>query len=305
MGRILIGISAWADPELIQSGFYPAEAKTPRDRLSFYAGKYSIVEMDSSYHFLPSRRNLASWIEATTSDFVFDVKAFSLLTHHPTPLAALPRDIRQKTENIASKKGNLYLKNLPEDLISEIWERFSQSVLPLFQAGKMGVITFQFPPWFHPNPENYDYLSECKKKLPQYPLAVEFRTGSWLAEEHLEHTLQVLREQEISLVVVDEPQGLKSSVGAVAEVTKSPGIVRFHGRNRDNWERKDVQINEKYNYLYSENELKEWIPRIGLMAEKAREVFVIFKNKHLDYAKNANQLRILLEKSNIKPRPPL
>jgi uncharacterized protein YecE (DUF72 family) len=296
VGRILTGISAWSDPELIKSQFYPPEVKTPKDRLRYYASNFPIVEMDSSYHFMPVKRNIAVWIEATPPGFLFDVKAFSLLTQHPASLSSLPADIREKTQNTMDKEGNLYIHNLPEYLVDAIWERFSQAVLPLYQAGKMGVISFQFPSWFHPNPENYEYLALCKEKLPQYPLAVEFRTGRWLSEEHLETTLRFLRENRLSLVCVDEPQGLKSSVPGVAEVTLSPGIVRFHGRNQENWERKDITINEKYNYLYSEGELKEWIPRIGRMANVAETVYVIFKNKRFDFAaRNARQMKTLLE----------
>jgi uncharacterized protein YecE (DUF72 family) len=301
MGRILIGISAWADPELIESQFYPPEVKTPQDRLRYYASNFPVVEMDSSYHFMPTRRNLAAWIEATPPGFLFDVKAFSLLTQHPTPLSSLPIDIREKSQNIMGKEGNLYIRNLPQDLVDNIWERFSQAVSPLYQAGKMGVISFQFPPWFHSKPENYDYLNLCKKKLPQYPLAVEFRTGSWLNEEHLEYTLRFLRENTLSLVSVDEPQGLKSSVPAVAEVTAPPGVVRFHGRNKENWERKDITVSEKYNYLYSEDELEDWVPKIYRMADDAKEVYIIFKNKHFDFAvRNARQMRALLGESSFQ-----
>jgi uncharacterized protein YecE (DUF72 family) len=295
MGRILVGISAWADPELIESRFYPPQVKTPQDRLNFYASNFPVVEMDSSYHFMPTQRNLAAWIAATPAGFVFDVKAFSLLTQHPTPLSSLPVDFREKAQKSRPKEGNLYSHNLPEEMVEAIWERFAQAVLPLYQAGKMGIISFQFPPWFHPKPENYDYLSICKKKLPRYPLAVEFRTGSWLSEENRAQTLRFLRENSLSLVSVDEPQGLKSSVSAVAEVTASPGVVRFHGRNQENWERKDIPVSEKYNYLYSEDELNEWVPRIRRMADESLEVYVIFKNKHFDYAvRNARQMQSLL-----------
>lgn len=296
MGKILVGLSSWADPELISSGFYPPEIKTPVERLNYYATRFSIVEMDSSYHFLPTRRNSETWIEATPPGFLFEVKAFSLLTQHPTPLESLPRDVRDIALNAINKEGNLYLHNLPENLSKEIWSRFEASIQPFVSAGKLGAITFQFPPWFHPRPENYQYILECKEKLSRYRLAVEFRTGSWLSEEHLDQTLQLLRENGLALVCVDEPQGLKTSVPTIAEATSSLAVVRFHGRNQGNWERNNIPVTEKYNYYYQQDELREWVPKIKRLADNTEQVLVIFKNKHLDYyLKNALQMIALLE----------
>ena len=298
MGKIIIGLSSWADPELIESGFYPPDIKAPEERLSYYAKMFQIVEMDSSYHFLPTRRNSEIWIEATPPGFLFEVKAFSLLTQHPTPVSSLPRDMREKAISAISKKGNLYLHKLPEDMTKEIWTRFESSIQPFVVADKLGAITFQFPPWFHPSPENYEYILACKEKLSLYRLAVEFRAGSWLSEEHREKTLQILRKNGLALVCVDEPQGLKSSVPPLAEATSSLAVVRFHGRNRENWERSNIPVTEKYNYYYEDHELEEWVPKIKRIATNVEEVFVIFKNKHLDFAaKNARKMMELLEQT--------
>jgi uncharacterized protein YecE (DUF72 family) len=303
MGRILVGLSSWADPELISSGFYPPEIKTSVERLSYYATKFPVVEMDSSYHFLPTRRNSTAWIEATPAGFLFEIKAFSLLTQHPAPLESLPRDMRDIAIDAVNKEGNLYLRNLPENLSQEIWSRFEASIQPFVSAAKLGAITFQFPPWFYPRPENYEYILECKEKLSRYRLAVEFRTGSWLSQEHRGQTLQLLRENGLALVCVDEPQGLKSSVPPLAEATASLSVVRFHGRNQENWERKSIPVTEKYNYYYNQDELTEWVPKIKSLSDNAGQVFVIFKNKHLDYAlKNARQMIELLDKpASVEP----
>ena len=88
MGRILVGISSWADPELVQSDFYPPEAGTPETRLRYYASRFPVAEIDSSFHYFPTQRNLALWFENTPKGFVFDVKAYSLFTQHPTPFTA-------------------------------------------------------------------------------------------------------------------------------------------------------------------------------------------------------------------------
>jgi uncharacterized protein YecE (DUF72 family) len=296
MGKILIGISSWSDPELIESGFYPPDIQTPAARLSFYSSNFPVAEIDSSYHYLPTQRNLEAWIEATPPGFKFDVKAFSLLTGHPARFSSLPRDMRENAANIINKDGNLYLHHLTKEMIDKLWERFDRSVLPLYSAGKLGLITFQFPPWFHPRPENYAYIAECKVRLSHYRLAVEFRTGSWLNSEHEEGTLNLLRVNGLALVCVDEPQGFKTSLLPVAEATAPFGVVRFHGRNRENWEKSGITISEKYNYLYKDEELKEWAVKIKQMASLTEEVFVIFKNKHLDFpVKNARHMTDILK----------
>jgi uncharacterized protein YecE (DUF72 family) len=301
MGKILIGLSSWADPELIESGFYPAEIKTADARLQYYASQFPVVEADSSYHFLPTRRNAETWTQATPPGFLFEVKAFSLLTQHPAPLESLPRDMRDIAINAVNKEGHLYLHNLPENMAKEIWQRFEASIQPFVSAGKLGAITFQFPPWFHSHPENFEYILECRHKLSGYRLAVEFRAASWLNEEHREPTLQFLKENGLALVCVDEPQGLKSSVPPLAEATASLSVVRFHGRNQANWELKNIPVTEKYNYYYRDAELEEWMPKIKRLANSSEQVIVIFKNKHRDYAvKNARRMMELLEFPNSK-----
>lgn len=295
MGHILIGISSWSDESLLKSGFYPEDITTPADRLRYYATNFTIAELDSSYHVLPFRRNIALWLENTPDGFLFDVKAFSLLTQHPTPVTSLPRTLRADLTGLLPGKDKLYIHHLPDEAADKIWQAFAEAILPLQVAGKLGVVVFQFPPWFHFRKENLDYVARCKEKLPQYQLAVEFRTAGWLNEENREQTLRFLREQGLTLVVVDEPQGLKSSVPPLAEVTAPIAILRFHGRNREDWERKGVRVDEKFKYLYSEEELREWVPKILGMADKAKEVHVIFKNKYQDFAvRNARQMKQML-----------
>src|SRR5437588_1717303 len=93
---ILVGTASWTDPSLIESGrFYPPEAKTPEDRLRFYAQQFPIVEVDSTYYGMPAERTAGLWVERTPERFTFDIKSFSLFTQHPTPPRALPKDIRQ------------------------------------------------------------------------------------------------------------------------------------------------------------------------------------------------------------------
>ena len=294
MGQILVGLSSWAEAGLVRSGFYPSEIKTSEARLSNYASRFSVAEIDSSYHFFPTQRNLRLWLENTPDGFTFDVKAFSLFTLHPTSITALPRTISEKYGEQIQAKGSVYLHHLPEAAVNDLWAIFIRVLESFLMAGKLGAVLFQFPPWFHPEPHNFDYIASCQSRLSEYRLAIEFRIGSWL-EKHREETLRFLREHGMTLVCVDEPKGFKSSVPPVAEVTTPLAFIRFHGQNNDNWERKGIPSTERFSYLYSEDELKEWVPRILSMAEKAQKLHVIFKNKHADFpARNAIRMMELL-----------
>jgi uncharacterized protein YecE (DUF72 family) len=294
LGRILVGISSWAEPELIKAGFYPPEVKTPAARLQFYASRFNVAEIDSSYHFFPTRHNLELWLENTPDGFTFDVRAFSLFTQHPTQFSSLPGTIREKYGAEIHAKSGVYPHHLPPAALDELWDIFNRNTEAFLKAKRLGAVLFQFPPWFHPEPANYEYISSCRKKIPQFRMAVEFRVGSWL-DKHLAETLKFLREREITLVCVDEPQGFKSSVPPVAEVTAPLSIVRFHGRNAENWERHDVTATEKFNYLYNDSELEEWAAKVKAMAAQCEELHLVFKNKHAEFpVKNALQMKRLL-----------
>jgi len=294
MGRVLIGVSSWSEPELVHSGFYPVEVKTAEARLKYYASQFQVAEIDSSYHFFPTQHNLNLWLGNTPESFLFNLKAFSLFTQHPTPFSSFPKTIREKYAGQIRTRDNVYLHHLSQAALEELWAVFIRTVDIFQKAGKLGAVLFQFPPWFHPEPKNFDYISSCREKLARYRMAVEFRVSSWL-ENHFSETVEFLREHKITLVCVDEPQGFKSSMPAVAEVTSPLAIIRFHGSNKENWEDKSAVLTEKYNYLYSESELQEWIPRIRSMAERSEELHIIFKNKHADFpVRNAIQMKELL-----------
>ena len=297
MGEILIGTCSWTDPTLIQSGrFYPQWAQSPESRLRYYTSQFSLVEVDSSYYALPAESTSRLWVERTSEKFLFDVKAFRLFTQHPTPLTALPKDVRDALPAGAREKANAYQRDIPGGLLDELWSRFERALLPLDSAGKLGVVLFQFPPWFYPGSEQRDYILSCKERLPQYRIAVEFRHNSWVNEKNCERTLDFLRDNDLPFVCVDEPQGFKSSVPPVAEATSDIGLVRFHGRNRDMWEKKGIGPAERFNYLYRDDELREWVPRIKGLAGKTRQLHVLFNNCYGDKAVvNARQVGFMLD----------
>ena len=297
MGRILVGTCSWTDPTLIECGkFYPEFAKSAQARLQYYASQFSIVEVDSSYYALPQERTSALWVERTGDGFLFDVKSFRLFTQHPTPVMALPRDIRETIPPQPKEKANIYLRDMPEELLEELWRRFERALLPLDSAGKLGVVLFQFPQWFFPSLASKDYIVGLRGRLPQYRIAVEFRAASWLDERRQEGTFKLLRENDFSFVCVDEPQGFKSSVPPLYEVTSSIALVRFHGRNSLNWERKGITAAERFRYLYNEAELREWVPRIREMSALSQETHVLMNNCYQNFAAaNGQQMALMLQ----------
>ena len=177
--------------------------------------------------------------------------------------------------------------------------RFSETLEPLRQAGKLGALNFQFPPWFVYRQENLDYIARCRDGFPTDRLSVEFRHRSWLEGEHVAATAGFLRDLRVGLTVVDEPQIGSGSVPTVLEVT-APDlvIVRFHGRNRQKWYAKVKRTADRFDYLYSEEELREWAPNVAYLAERTAELHLLFNNNRDHFAViNARQLRMILQDS--------
>ena len=297
MGNILVGTCSWTDPTLIESsGFYPEWAHSAEARLQYYASQFPIVEADSSYYALPSEKTSTLWTRRTQDKFIFDIKAFRLFTQHPTPLVSLPKDIREALPAEIKEKNNLYYRDLPEDLLNETWNRFERALLPLDSSGKLGVVLFQFPPWFYYGERQLAYILWCKWRLPQYTIAIEFRHNSWVNEKNMRHTISFLRDNNLPLVCVDEPTGFKSSIPPAIANTSDIALIRFHGRNRETWEKKGISAAERFNYLYTEEELAEWIPRIKALASKTRQLHVLFNNCYQNKAVvNARQIRLMLD----------
>ena len=295
-GRILVGSCSWADKTLIDSGWYPPAAKSPEDRLRFYAERFPIVEVDSSYYAIPQERNAEAWVERTPPHFVFDIKAYAPFTGHAAAVKALAKDLREGLPTEIQEKQNFYAKDLPPDVLDEVWRRFNETLLPLDSAGKLGTVLFQYPPWFGPRSDNREMILDAKERLGQYTMAVEFRNGMWMAEERdRERTLKFLADNKIPYVCVDEPQGFKSSVLPVTAVTAPTALLRMHGHNDEMWNRRGKTAAERFDYLYSEGELREWVPRVRDLAGDAREVHVLMNNCHRDYSvRNARQIGEML-----------
>jgi len=294
MTKILVGTCSWTDPTLLASGWYPREAKTAEQRLQYYAATFPVVEVDATYYAMPSEKTARLWVERTPQDFTFNIKALSLFTNHPTQLRALPQDVRMLIP--PTEKNNLYYRDIPEEVRATLWQRFADALLPLDSAGKLGVVLFQFPEWFFPGSDSFHHIEGARQRLPQYQLAVEFRNGAWVSESRREETFGFLRENKLSYVSVDEPQGFRSSVPPIAEATSDIAVVRFHGRNRDTWDKKGISVAERFNYLYKPEELKEWLPRLSRVASQVKELHVMFNNCYQDSGvRNARDMDILME----------
>jgi uncharacterized protein YecE (DUF72 family) len=221
------------------------------------------------------------------------------MTGQPTEVKRLPKDLREALPIELAEKTRIYAKDLPDDVRDEVWERFIDALQPLAEAGQLGSILLQYPRWFFTSSENRDTIEEATGRLREAGLvgAVEFRSGSWFNEKNIERTLRFLGDRAIPLVVVDGPQGFKSSVPPiVAAPSPDLAIVRFHGRRSATWEAAGVQTVERFRYLYDEAELGEWAPRVRDIAAQAKDTHVLFNNCYANYGStNALELARLLE----------
>lgn len=294
--EIKIGTCSWTDPTLTETElFYPSTDMTAEERLVFYTEHFPIVEVDATYYAPPSERVAGLWVERTPDEFTFDIKAFRLLTQHPTPPKSLWKDFREKLPEELTEKRNVYMRDLSRDLQAEATQAFRNALMPLHSAGKLGVVLFQLPPYVYPTRGSFGYLKWAAEQLEDFQLAVEFRNERWLDDEHMTDTLDFLERHGLAYVCVDEPQGYKSSVPPVVAVTAPVAEVRFHGRNEENWEKRGISAAERFRYDYSPEEIEEWVPRIETLAESADTVHALMNNCYADYGiRSAKTLAELL-----------
>jgi uncharacterized protein YecE (DUF72 family) len=306
-GRILVGSCSWTDPTLIASGrFYPPGVTGAEARLRYYTEQFPIVEVDSTYYAPPSARNSALWAARTPDDFVFNVKAYGLLTGHPARVDRLPAWLRDALPESARTKKNAYLKDVGAAAMERLWRTHRDALEPLAAAGKLGAVLFQFPPWFTVSAGHADYLRALPERLPGFRLAVEFRGGGWLEGAAAASTLDLLEEAGLAYVCVDEPQGFRSSTPPVVAATAPLAVVRLHGRNAETWEARTRAASDRFKYLYSEGELAEWVPRVGELARTAAAVHVLFNNNYEDWGmRNARRMAQLLGTAEAPPQTSL
>jgi uncharacterized protein YecE (DUF72 family) len=299
--KIRIGTASWADKPVIESGkFYPEGVNTPEERLRHYASQFNLVEADSTYYGLPAESMTKNWVRRTPDDFVFDVKAFSLFTEHPAAVQRLPKEIQGMLPSELREKKNLYRKDAPTEVIDRTWSTFVDALLPLHDAGKLGVVVFQFPKWVFPNRRTWGYFDEVKDRLGPFRAAVEFRNDVWMRADNREETLAKLGDLGFTYICVDEPQGFKSSVPPVVAATSNVAFVRFHGRNRETWEKRTKTSAERFDYWYKPEELDEWVPGIRELLREAEQVHLVMNTNNEDQGPaNARLLGEQLRAANL------
>lgn len=252
---ILIGTSGFSYKDWIGE-FYPEGMKTT-DMLRYYARHFPAVELDFSYYAMPAAKTMAALGRETPDGFYFCIKAHKSMTHEVSKESA-----------------------------REAFSQFLAAIAPLIEAKKLGCILLQFPWGFKKAPENSDYIRRLPELLSGLPAVVEFRNASWLEED----VFTLLQEEGLGFCVVDEPR-LRGLVPPIVRVTSPVSYVRFHGRNAEKWWKHEEPW-ERYNYLYSEKELQEWLPRIKHMDALADITFVFFNNCHAGHAvRNALMLQ--------------
>lgn len=296
-GEVRAGTASWTDPTMTAAGvFYPRDANSAEERLRFYAGKFSVVEVDATYYALPQKQMSQRWAERTPDHFVFDIKAYALMTGQPSETRRLPKSIREALPQELAGKSRIYAKDLPAELKDEVWSAFHHGIEPLAGAGKLGAVFLQFPRWVFPSNEARQHILEARERLRGYPIAVEFRHASWWNEKNAERTMGFLSDNQIPYVMVDEPQGFKSSVPPVVAVTSPElAVVRFHGRNMETWEKPNISPAERFRYLYDEDELADWVPRVAAAARETKSTHALMNNCYSNYGTtNASQIAAML-----------
>ena len=292
-----IGTCSWTDKTLIASKrFYPPGCSSAEARLRYYATQFPLVEVDSSYYAMPSPDNSVRWVERTPADFVFNIKAYHLLTNHPTQIATLPKDIQEALAGIG--KTRLYYRDVPEEIRRELWRRYRESIAPLQAAGKLGLVHFQFPPWLLSNRAGHDHVRHCVEMMQGHTLSVEFRNRLWFEGRHAASTLAFERGLRVVHTVVDGPQGFANSLPQVWDATHPEfAYVRLHGRNAATWDLKGATAaSDRFDYDYPDAELVELGARIRELAGRVAQAHVVFNNNAEDQGqRNARALMRLLQ----------
>lgn len=261
-----------------ETDWYPQRTMSAEQRLRFYAAQFPVTEIDSTYYAPPAEQQARLWAERTPDGFRFDVKAYSLLTGHPTKPQSLWKDLREELSQEIREKRSLYASHLDPEALDEAWRRFAQALAPLHETGRLGAVLFQYPPWFHPSREHRTELEALRDRLSDYAICVELRSPRWVATDHdRERTLALLREQGLTYVCVDAPA--VSELPRLVEVTTHElFVMRLHGRADATWKGRTRTAAERFRYLYSEDELEEIANAIAPAAESARETHLLMNN---------------------------
>ena len=284
---ILVGTAGWADRDLIASGWYPPTANSPSGRLAYYAERFPLVEIDSSYYAIPTERTVQTWAD-NSRGLVLDAKAYSLFTGQRTRLTSLPAQLRPLAGG-----DWITADNAPPALLDAVWEYFHASFEPLRETGRLGRVLLQFPRSYAFGTRAVRLVADALERCHPLRAAVEWRHPSWFAPENRERSLDLLREHAAAFVCVDMPHSLPDSVPALLEVTAATAVIRLHGHSSA-WIGGSKE--DRYRYEYTPEELTEWASRARLLAKQADDVHVVVNTCCAGAAQRAaSQLRDLLD----------
>ncbi|PTF20318.1 DUF72 domain-containing protein [Staphylococcus devriesei] len=267
---INIGLTGWGDHYSLYE-----DMERQSDKLKTYASHFPIVELDASYYAIQPERNIQKWIKETPDRFEFIVKIHQALTLHA--------DYKEFADSRA-----------------ELFEQFKLMLQPLIKHQKLAMVLVQFPPWFDCTAQNIKYILYVRQQLVDVPICVEFRHQSWFNEQFKEQTLAFLTEHQIIHSVVDEPQVKDGSVPLINRITAEKAFVRYHGRNKQGWTKKDMTDQEwrdvRYLYNYNKQELTDLANKVKILEHKAKQVYVVFNNNSGGHAaQNAKTYQDLLD----------
>lgn len=305
VGATLLGTAGWTDPTLIACGrFYPSSVSSAVDRLTHYAAHFPMVEVDATYYAIPPASVAEHWVERTPPGFVFDIKGHPILTGHPIDRERLPKPVMQALAGVRPDKRRLYPRDIPVEVRDELVGRFRAVLEPLQVAGKLGCVMIQLPPWTTATRGSVRELEKLPELLPGVTIAVEFRHGSWLEPERRARVFDLLRANQMAYTVVDEPDVPGGGVPSVVHATRADlALVRFHGHNVAGW-RSGASVLERFNYLYSAQEIRAWAGPVRRLADQAAQVHAVFNNCVRDFAViNAKDLAAVLASSADTPAP--
>lgn len=170
---------------------------------------------------------------------------------------------------------------------------------PLLDAGRLGALLIQFPWSFRNEPESRAYVLNLHRRFEEYPVVIEVRHSSWIDES----TLDLLSELGIGIANIDQPL-FKRSVKPDARVTSNIGYVRLHGRNYKQWFSPTASVRDRYDHLYTIEELSPWVDRIKRIAVDATDTYVVANNHNIGKGPvNALEIAALLERIEVEAPP--
>lgn len=282
-GKILTGTASWLDPGFV-AHWYPPDLPA-KDRLRWYADHFNLVEVNSTFYRVPDPPVVRAWCEQTPPRFVFNVKLHRFLSRHSTGPELLPRQMRSK----AVLKGKRV--EVTPGLEKAVAKMFLKGIAPFKAAGKLGALLLQLSPGFSPRHNRLNELDGLLELLAGHRLAFELRNRGWVAPEHLAETERFFKRNGIAFVMVDAPEDPHFTIMANIDLvtTRQLAYLRAHGRNAPAYIRKRT-VAGRFDYDYTEEELKQIAERAAQAAEEAHEVHVIYNNNKADYAPRAAAL---------------